>query len=276
MRKKVLLIYNPKAGKTGAVQNLSKVIQLLTEENCEVTVYPIVPDLDAEDILEQVGENFEYVVCCGGDGTLNHAINGLMEMKKPPLLGYIPSGSTNDFAISVGIKESLYENCRAIAVAKPFYYDIGKFGEVYFNYIAAFGAFTEVSYSTSQTQKNYLGHMAYIIEGMRHLPIGKSYTLKAKAQGKECEGNFIYGSVSNTTSVGGMSINKQDYVCMDDGLFEVLLIREPKNVIETQNIIAAILLQNFDSPFIEYFQTDKISFEFSDNVPWTLDGEYGG
>lgn len=276
MRKNVLVIYNPKAGKTGAADMLPEIVQHLRQENCRVVTYPVLPDYGAEEIINEEKGNFEYIMCCGGDGTLNHTINGLMALEDKPYLIYLPTGSTNDFAASLGISKSVDINCHAVNGSAPFYYDIGKFNDKYFNYIAAFGAFTDVSYSTPQNQKNHLGHGAYIIEGIRRLPIGKYYTLTATANGKSYSGDYIYGSVSNSTSVGGMSITVKDEVSMNDGLFEVILIKAPKTVSETQSLLSAMMTRNFDSPFIEYFKTDSIKFEFEKATPWTLDGEFGG
>ena len=176
MRKEVLVMYNPKSGKNGANAMLPKVVNGLCARDCRVTVYPILSSFGAEEILAAEDGKCEYVVCCGGDGSLNHTINGLMRMENRPLLTYIPSGSTNDFAASMGISADIVKSCQALVHGTPFYYDIGKFNDQYFNYIAAFGAFTQVSYSTPQNSKNYLGHAAYIIEGLRHLPIGQFYT----------------------------------------------------------------------------------------------------
>lgn len=276
MRKNVLLIYNPAAGKNSAPKLLPKAIQSLRNGGCRVTVYPVSKKYGAEEIIRDEAENTDIVVCCGGDGTMNHTINGLMALEKRPYLGYIPAGSTNDFAISAGIEKDPAKNCANIAKAQPFFYDVGKFNGRYFNYIAAFGAFTRVSYSTPQSEKNALGHMAYIIEGVRNLPIGQYISLKYTAGGKEHAGEFIYGAVSNTKSVGGMNFPVLENSDMDDGLFEVILIKRPQNILDVQNIISALLIENYKSPYFEYFKTDSIDFEFESPTSWTLDGEYGG
>lgn len=276
MRKQVLLIYNPSAGKNGANSILPKAVNQLCSDNCRVIAYPVLKGYGAEKIIEEEKGNFDRVLCCGGDGTMNHTINGLLRAGiEKPLIGYIPAGSTNDFAASMGIKDIL-STCRSVAYGQPFFYDIGKFNDSYFNYVAAFGAFTEVSYSTPQKQKNQLGHAAYIIEGLRHLPIGKYHTATVKVNGETLHDNYIYGSVSNSTSIGGVRIDIQSDIEMNDGLFEVLLIKAPKTPMDLQNIIAAILTQNYDGPFLKYFKTDSISFEFENATPWTLDGEFGG
>lgn len=276
MRKNVLVIYNPRAGKNGAADMLRDIVQSLRKENCRVTVFPITDEHNSEDIIREEHQNFEYIMCCGGDGTLNHTINGLMQLENRPYLIYLPTGSTNDFAASLGVSKNVDITCHAITASAPFYYDIGKFNDSYFNYVAAFGAFTEVSYSTPQAQKNMLGHAAYIIEGIKRLPIGKYYTLTATANGNTYSGDYIYGSVTNSTSVGGMSIAVKDEILMNDGLFEVILIKSPKTVADTQSLLTALMTKNFDNPLIEYFKTDSIHFEFDKETAWTLDGEFGG
>lgn len=276
MRKEILFIYNPSSGKALASQLISETVELLCNENYRVTVYPVSRNLGAEDILKEEDGIFENIICCGGDGTLNHTINGMMSMNNKPMLTYIPAGSTNDFAASLGIDNGVKNAVDAIVKNTPYYYDIGKFNTIYFNYIAAFGAFTQVSYSTPQSQKNYLGHAAYVIEGIRHLPIGQYHTVTITVNGETFTDDYIYGSVSNSTSIGGMSIPIKDEVSMNDGLFEVILIKAPKTIMDLQSIIAALLIQNYDSSFIQYFKTHDIHFEFKDETPWTLDGEFGG
>ncbi len=276
MRKEVLFIYNPSAGKTGANAILPEAVAQLVSDNCRVTAYPVLRGYGAEKILEEENGRFDAVLCCGGDGTLNHTINGLMNLGiEKPQLGYIPSGSTNDFASSMGIKGTV-ETCRSVAYGQPFYYDIGKFNQSYFNYVAAFGAFTAVSYSTSQDMKNQLGHAAYILEGLRHIPIGKYHTVTVTVNGETFTDNYIYGSVSNTTSIGGMKIDLQSDVEMNDGLFEVLLIKAPQSPMDLQNIVSALLTQNYEGAYLKYFKTDSVRFEFDKETPWTLDGEFGG
>lgn len=276
MRKQALFLYSPTSGRALASQFISEIVESLCKENYRITVYAVGKDLPAEKVIEDEAGNFDNIICCGGDGTLNHTINGLMNTNCNAFLTYIPAGSTNDFAASLGIEQNVQTAISAIKSNTPYYYDIGKFNESYFNYIAAFGAFTQVSYSTSQTQKNHLGHLAYVIEGIRHIPIGKYHTVTVTNGNEVFTDDFIYGSVSNSTSIGGMSIPVKDEILMNDGLFEVILIKAPKTILELQSIIAALLIQNYDSPFIKYFKTSNIKFEFKTDTSWTLDGEFGG
>ena len=276
MRKNVLIVYNPKAGKNGAAHMLPQVVQRVRERGFRCVAYPILPGFGAEEIIDYEKGNFHHIVCCGGDGSLNHTINGLMQLEDRPSLIYLPTGSTNDFARSLGLSKDIDMACSKLKNAQPFYYDIGKFNDTYFNYVAAFGAFTKVPYTTSQVLKNQLGHTAYIIEGIKHLPIGQYHTRTVISEERVYHGDFIYCSVSNSTSVGGMSVPGKAEVSMNDGLFEVLLIKAPKSVFDLQGIVTAMATQNFDNQYISYFKTRKIRFEFTQETPWTLDGEFGG
>ncbi len=277
MRKQVLFIYNPTAGKNHAEEILPKAIGQLCSDNCRVITYPTLKGYGAEKIIAEEAGKFDRVLCCGGDGTLNHTINALMALKqdKKPLLGYIPSGSTNDFALSTGIKDVI-STCRSVAYGQPFYYDIGKFNDTYFNYVAAFGAFTQVSYTTPQSTKNQLGHLAYMIEAMRHLPMGSYHTATVTVNGETFTDDFFFGSISNSTSVGGMNIDSDHTIQMNDGLFEVILVRAPKSVTDLNDIMQALVMRKFDSASLRYFKTDKITIQFETETPWTLDGEFGG
>ena len=276
MKKNALIIYNPKAGKNGAAHMLPYVVQQLREKNLRCVAYPTMDGFGAEEIIDYEKGHFNYIVACGGDGTLNHTINGLMQLEDRPPLIYLPTGSTNDFAQSLGLSRDIETACGKITEAEPFYYDIGKFNSTYFNYVAAFGAFTKVSYSTSQVLKNQLGHAAYIIEGIKHIPIGQYHTRTVISEERVLHGDYIYCSVSNSTSVGGMSVPVKDEVSMNDGLFEVFLIKAPKSVFDIQGIVAAIATQNYDNQYISYFKTRNVRFEFAKPTPWTLDGEFGG
>ena len=276
MKKNALIIYNPKAGKNGAAHMLPYVVESLRKRKCRCVAWPTLPGYGCEEILADEEGKFDFVVCCGGDGTLNHAINGLMRLEEKPQLIYLPPGSTNDFAISLGLSKDIETACSKVEDTQPFYYDIGKFNKIYFNYVAAFGAFTQVSYTTPQEMKNQLGHAAYIIEGIRRLPIGQYHKRTVISEDRVLHGDFIYGSVSNSTSIGGMSLPVKNEVSMNDGLFEVFLIKAPKNMADLQSIITSILTQNFDNRYISYFKTRNVHFEFESPTPWTLDGEYGG
>ena len=279
MRKKVLLLVNSAAGTGSARQNTYRMVEVLACHGCEVTVYPILPGqgMTAENILAECEGRFDLTACCGGDGTLNHVICGLMALSHRPPLGYLPSGSTNDFANSLGVPYDLEAGCTAMADGRPFAYDIGRFNQTYFNYVAAFGAFTAVSYSTPQDIKNVLGHAAYVLKGILSLSenIGYRCHMKVEHDGQAEEDEYLYGAVSNATSVGGFTAPNAHRVQLNDGLFEVMLIKAPANLREVEQIVTA-LASGGSSPYVRQFQTGFIRFSAFQRTAWTLDGEYGG
>jgi YegS/Rv2252/BmrU family lipid kinase len=279
-RKRILLLVNAVSGTNNAVDNLFEMIENLTLDNCIVTVYPVNPSegLVSEDVLGNFPEGvFDVVACCGGDGTLNHVMNQMMLHQINLPIGYIPTGSTNDFSRSIngGRQLTISEQCKAIAGDHVFAYDVGRINDVYFNYIAAFGAFTEVSYDTSQNMKNTLGYAAYVLNLLGHLPNGLSYHVHTKYRydGGEGEGNFIFGAVANTTSIGGVKSPLIQNSQLDDGKFEVILISVPKNIVDLNRILNKMTSGNTDDTYVIKFTTSHIEFEFEKDVRWTLDGE---
>lgn len=278
MKKRLLLMYNPTSGRAKIAKQLDEILELFFDAGYEVTIYSIRPDYGAEEILRDRGTAFDLVVCCGGDGTLQHTITGLMSLPQKPLLGYLPSGSTNDFAANLGLGKALMDDCDAVVHGKPFAYDIGLFaGKRYFNYVAAIGAFTEVSYTTPQELKNTLGYLAYVIEAVKHLPFNTRYHAEIEfSGGRKIEGTYLYASVSNSLSMGGMDLAQKAGVKLDDGEFEVLLIKAPDNLLELQTIVTRLMTQDFRHPEVQLFHTDLMRFTFDEDVPFTLDGEFGG
>ena len=218
---------------------------------------------------------YDLIVCCGGDGTLNETIDGLMRCAQRPPLGYIPAGTVNDFASSLGISKNILQAAHTILQGVPFACDIGSFGARYFSYIAAFGAFTDVAYQTPQQSKNMLGRAAYFLEGIRRLPSIHPYHMKLTHDSGEIEGDFLFGMVSNALSVGGFKLRSPE-IRMNDGLLELLLVRDPKNAAEATAIIGAVLGRDFSSPYITTLRTKQLSISAAEAVPWTLDGEFGG
>lgn len=279
-KKRVLLLVNAVSGTNSAVDSLFEIIEELTLQNCIVTVFPVNPGkgLISEDVLTELPEGvFDCVACCGGDGTLNHVVNQMMENNITLPLGYIPTGSTNDFSRSLngGRQLSTKEQCDAIAGSHIFAYDVGKINDEYFNYIAAFGAFTAVSYDTSQDLKNTLGYAAYVLKLIGSIPDGLSYHMHTKyeADGVVGEGNFIFGAVANTTSIGGVKSPLVQGSKLDDGLFEVILISVPKNIVDLNRIVSKMTSGNTDDTYVIKFETSHIKFTFDGDVVWTLDGE---
>ena len=278
MRNKVMFVLNPKSGKGLIKSKLFDIIDLMVKNGMKVTVFTTQKKLYGKELIEKKGSKYNYIVIGGGDGTLSECINGLMsiEESKRPTVGYIPCGSTNDFAESLKLPKNIISATESILTGERFKCDVGVFNNDYFIYIAAFGAFTDVAYDTSQDIKNILGHMAYILEGIKRVPNLQKYHMLINHDGGFLEGDFIYGMISNTTSVGGMKNLGKEKVKFDDGLFEVLLVKYPQNPIEIQMIVTGILTQDFSSKVFYTFKTSKAYFKSDSKIQWTLDGEYGG
>ena len=274
--KKVLFIINPKSGK-GLIRNhLLEVIDIFTKSGMKVTTYTTQKELDACEVVMEQAADYDMIICCGGDGTLDEVITGMMKGNCRLPVGYIPAGSTNDFARSLKLPRNMKDAARCITKDHLYACDIGAFNSDYFVYIAAFGAFTEVSYQTRQEVKNVLGHLAYVLEGTKHLFNLKSYKLKIKSEQQEMEDEFIYGMITNSESVGGFKNITGNKVKLDDGVFEVTLIRTPQNPMELQEIMGAILRKEVDNRHFYSFKTNHLEIVAEEEIPWTLDGEFGG
>lgn len=279
--KKLLFVYNPRAGKEMLKPRLSDVLDIFVKAGYEVTVHPTQAYRDAYyQIKEYEVGKYELIACSGGDGTIDEVATGMMkrrEMGKDVVpVGYIPAGTTNDFAKSLHIPRKPLAAADNAVKGVPFPCDIGKFNDSVFVYIAAFGIFTDVSYETDQAVKNVLGHMAYILEGAKRIFNIPSYKIKVEHDGEVIEDEFIFGMVTNSRSVGGFSNMVGKNIVFDDGLFEVTLIKTPKNPIALQEIIAALLIEQVDTKHMYTFKTKKITFDSVEEIPWTLDGEFGG
>ncbi len=277
MKKKVLFIVNPKSGKGSIRSKLLDIVDIFVKAEFDLTLYISQSAGDARAKAKEVEGRYELVICSGGDGTLDEVISGMMECEKRSAIGYIPCGSTNDFAHSLKIPTSMTKAAEHIAAWKEFPCDIGRFNDDYFVYIAAFGLFTDVSYETSQDVKNVLGHLAYILEGMKKLTEIKSYPMKVEAEEMTVEGNFLFGMVTNSTSVGGFRNITGKHVHLDDGVFEVTLIKTPQNILELNEIIQAVIAgKSENNKYFYQFRSKAVKFISSDPVAWTLDGEFGG
>lgn len=276
MSKRLLFIYNPCAGKGKIRGKLVDVIEIFSCNEYEVTVYPTKGPGDAAHVAGAKGSEYDLVVCSGGDGTLDEVVTGVLDCGADVPIGYIPAGSTNDFAVSLGLPKSMTEAARIAIGGRRFSCDVGSFNKDIFVYVAAFGIFTEISYETPQSYKNTLGHVAYILEGMKRLPSLRAYYIKVDCNGRETEDEFLFGMITNSTSVGGFKKLTGKYVELNDGLFEVMLIRKPKNPLDLNQIIASLLTENIDTDRIIYEKTDRITFQSEEAVAWTLDGEFGG
>ena len=277
MAKKLLFIYNPRSGKAQIKYKLNDILETFVRAGYEVTVYPTLKTGDAGELVKKRDQDYELIVCSGGDGTLDEVVTGMMQSGRRTPIGYIPAGSTNDFAGSLGLPKNMLRAAQVAIEGKDFPCDVGSFNDDIFVYIAAFGIFTDVSYETDQEMKNILGHMAYILEGMKRLPSVRSYPMKVSYKGCTIVDDFIFGMVTNSRSVGGFKDITGKNVKMDDGVFEVTLIRKPKNPIELNAIIFALLGKTIDPATMYFFRTEEVTFEApEESVAWTLDGEDGG
>ena len=229
---------------------------------------------DAARIARDYGGQFEKVVCSGGDGTFNETVSGLMELSERPLLGYIPAGTTNDFAVSMNLSTSLSKAAQQTISGEEKTIDIGRFNGRYFSYVASFGAFTGASYSTPQKIKNTIGHLAYLIEGVNDLSNIRPYHVRVETAEQTLEGDYLFGAVSNSTSLGGLLKLGKQYVDMNDGLFEVLLVKKPAKASELQKIISGLLTQQYDGKNVTLFSSNEVTFHMEETIPWSLDGEY--
>ena len=273
---KLLFVYNPHSGVGRIKSQLSDILEIMVRAGYEVSVHPTQAVGDATDVTAERAADYDLVVCCGGDGTLDETVTGLMQSGCDVSLGYIPSGSTNDFAASLKLPKNMKKAAQIAVSGTDFKCDVGCFGEKNFIYIAAFGLFTDVSYQTKQELKNVLGHVAYILEGAKRIGSHPSYRMRVEYDGGVIEDEFMYGMVTNSLSVGGFKGMTGDDVALDDGLFEVMLIRTPRNAVELNEIIAALTKLRPESDLIYTFKTEELQIEPYQAIPWTLDGEYGG
>ncbi len=275
MNNKVLLIVNPCSGKAKMRTELLSVVRILSDAGYEITVYPTKDRADATKRVQTLKDGeYPLIVVCGGDGTLNEVITGLMNANIKCDIGYIPSGTLNEWSSSINISRNIKQAALDITNGKHITLDIGRFGEKNFIYTASFGAFTEASYSAPQDIKNVLGQAAYLIEGIKSLGNIKPVHLRFEADDRTVEGDFLFGAVSNSMSVGGVVKFDKAAVELNDGLFEVLLIRSPKNLVVLQSMVDGILRKDLNREGIEFFHTKSIKVIGGKDVAWTLDGEY--
>lgn len=272
--KNALVIINPKAGKTRSKSMLFDIAEALCKENYNVSVQVTLKKGHATQIAQKAASKYDIIIAVGGDGTLSEVTEGIMKSGKKIPIGYVPAGSTNDFSLSVGISSNVKQAVADIIKGSDVELDIGKFNERYFNYIASFGAFTAVSYKTPQSSKNALGHLAYIIEGLKDLASITPCHAKIEAGGKTYEGDYIFGAVGNSTSIGGMIKLKEEMVSLSDGDFEVILIKNPQNAVDLSAILSGLTFSDFSDPIFEFFKAPHLKITSNGTFDWTLDGEY--
>lgn len=272
--KKLLLILNPCSGKKKASHALADVVNVFNRGGYDVTVYITAARGDATKVVAQRAPEFDLVVCAGGDGTFNETISGLLAGGHDTPIGYLPAGSTNDFASSLHLSKNLVEAARDIVEGTPRRLDVGRFNDRYFSYVASFGAFTRASYATSQNVKNALGHLAYLLSGIKELAYIRSRRLRFTLDdGRVLEDEYIFGAISNSTSVAGILTLSEDLVDMNDGVFELLLVRKPENLLELNDCVLALTTQDYHTPMLTFTSARSVEIEAPADMDWTLDGE---
>ena len=272
--KKLFFVMNPVAGMRKANKVLPEILAQLNQGDYDVITHITTGQGDARKAICRRAKEMDLIVCCGGDGTFNEVVAGLLESKADVPLGYIPAGSTNDFAASLGLASDPVEAARDILTGTAQDYDVGCFGGRYFTYVASFGAFTKASYSTPQNIKNALGHTAYLLEGIQELSQLRPVRVRMETEDTVIEDDVLFGAVCNSTSVGGILTLDPRQVDMGDGLFEILLVRAPKNLSELRECIQAVQQQKYNCKMITFCSAKKVSVEMTNPVSWTLDGEW--
>lgn len=275
-QKKMLFVVNPKAGKAQIKNRIMQILDLFAKAGYEVTVHVTQNREDAMRRIRDREEEYDLLVCSGGDGTLNEVVSGMVKSGNALPIGYIPAGSTNDFANSLRIPKNMLKAAQVVVEGERFACDIGSFNRDIFVYVAAFGIFTDVSYGTDQEIKNLLGHTAYILQGVKSLAAIQAYPMRVMYDDNVIEGDFLYGMITNSVSVGGFKGITGKNVALNDGELEVTLIRQPSNLAELTSIAGALTDRNAENEFIYRFKTSRLQIEADDPVAWTLDGEFGG
>lgn len=273
---KALLIFNPLSGVAQIKGSLYSIVNLFSKAGYNLNIHATQARGDAYNTINKTANEYDLIICSGGDGTLNEVVNGMIACDCKATLGYIPAGSTNDYASSLNLPKNMVKAAELIINGETSLYDIGNFNDKHFVYIGAFGAFTQVAYGTPQEAKNLVGHLAYVFEGIKSVSSIKAFHMHIKLEDKEYDEPFVYGMVTNSLSVGGVYKLNRDGVKLDDGLFEVMLIREPKSAIELSSITSYLLGIDSSSALVEIVKTNKICFTSQEAIPWTIDGEYGG
>ena len=271
--KKVLFIMNPFSGQKRANKYLPEIIQTFNQAGYEVTVHITSGRNDATIAVERQGADKDLVVCCGGDGTLNETITGLLNIGADIPIGYIPAGTTNDFAASLKLSSNILQAVQDILLGEPVPFDIGRFNQRYFSYVASFGAFTKSSYIVPQSIKNTLGHAAYVLGGISELSQLRNEHLRLEVDGTVIEDDFLFGAICNSTSIGGILTLDPSQVDMSDGIFEILLVRVPRNLTELTESITAFQNQTYNCATMTFLSAKSVKIFADPSMNWTLDGE---
>lgn len=278
MKKQMLMIVNPRSGKKRYSDDLLEVTNIFNRHGYNITVMNTTGSGDATRFARELGGKYDTVVCRGGDGTFCETLNGLMALEKRPEIGFIPAGTTNDIAHTLGLPTNPIKAAQLIVSSEALPYDIGLFGERYFTYVASFGAFTACAYKADQKLKNKIGKLAYYLEATKTVKDIREIPMRFVIDGKVIEDEFVFGSISNSFTVGGIIKLSNDQVCLNDGRFEVFIVKNPGTLKNWVDMCTSVLKKDFDERFIHLYQGSHIEVKTLDGskLPWTLDGEYGG
>lgn len=275
--KSLLFIINPHSGKKTIKSKLCEIINSFIQHDYEVSVHITQAPQDITKIIEARGNNYDLCICSGGDGSLNEFIHGCINCNYQNAIGYIPAGTTNDFATTLKLSKDPIKCANQIMEGTPKYCDVGLLNQLPFIYIAAFGSLADVSYTTPQVSKNILGHSAYVLEGMKQLVGLKKYRLNIEYDGEIIRDTFCYGMITNTLSVGGMHFFNEQDIDLNDGYFECLFVKYPNNPLDVQQILQAFISKDLKKcSRIYLFKAKHLKIHGRKEVSWTIDGEFGG
>ncbi len=273
--KRLLLIMNPMSGTKKANPLLPEILTLFRQAGYECLVFMTLKQGDGTTLTAQYAAAVDLIVCIGGDGTFNEVISGACMARAAAPIGYIPAGSTNDFAASLHLSRDVLQAARDVIEGRPRPFDVGRFGDRYFTYVASFGAFTRTSYATPQSVKNVLGHMAYLLEGIKELSsLRRCHVVTILDRATRLEGDYLFGAISNSTSVGGILTLDPQIVDMNDGHFEMMYVKYPSTMAQLTEIIRAVTTQDYNSPMISFHPTSHVTIHAEPGMDWTLDGEF--
>lgn len=274
---KILFVVNPVAGKMMSAKYMLDILRIFNDNDALPTVYTTKSSGDAKEYVKLNADRYDRVICCGGDGTFSEVVSGIVKANVKTPIGYIAAGSTNDLARTLGIPADIKKAAKNAVCGEPFGIDIGLVNDdKTFTYVASFGLFTKTSYATPQELKNILGHMAYVLEGVKELSNIKGYNMTIKTEEETVKGEFIFGAITNSLSIGGVFKYPRSRVSLNDGNFEVMMIKRPKDLIELGNIVNAMNTGSFNDKNILFIQAAKLNVQIDSPCPFTLDGEYGG
>lgn len=274
---KILFVVNPVAGKMMSAKYMMDILRIFNANDALPTVYTTKSSGDAGRYVEANAAGYDRIVCCGGDGTFSEVVSGIIKANVNTPIGYIAAGSTNDLARTLGIPTDTKKAAENAVCGEPFGIDIGNINDSkIFTYVASFGLFSKTSYSTPQELKNILGHLAYLLEGVKELSNIKGYNMTIKTDSETVKGEFIFGAITNSLSIGGVFKYPRSRVSLNDGNFEVMMIKRPKDLVELGNIVTSMNNGTFKDKNILFVQASKLSIKIDSSCPFTLDGEYGG